>query len=240
MTYYKIVSYEDVNERDIYNNQFVNIYDDSGVYFTTLQDIHHFYFYGIYLIEILIDVNDPELQLEKVNEYKYKSNKIILGERFSLLDFNTYTKFNLDITKNTYAIDYASKYGFIDFLFWWVDSGINIPYTSRAMNWASEYGRIDVLNFWLILCVRYVSSLIKKTKVNFGFELKYDNETMDYASANGHINVLNWWIKSGLPLKYSKYAYDVAACNSDMKMIEWWENSGLKIKKFCDIDYFND
>lgn len=244
MSYFKVVSYEDVNEGDVYNKESCSVYNSNGIYFTTLDNIHRCYFHGIYLIEIFVPLNSSGLIMEKIDDYRYRTDKVVLGERYSLLDPETYNRFSLDITKNTYAIDYASKYGFVDFLNWWFQTGIDIPYTSRAMNWASEYGRIDVLNFWLNAYTRYATLMLKRIQLkitfNFEFELKYGNEAMDNASANGHIDVLNWWIRSRLPLKYSKYAYDAVAFSGNITMVEWWENSGLKIKKFCDIDDYFD
>jgi ankyrin repeat protein len=181
-----------------------------GFYFTTIKYIKNYYSYGVNLRKISLPISDDDFQIVKdPSGNKWRANKIILEEKYSLFDFEVYKLFGLDITKNDYIVDAASKYGRIDFLTKWKSSAIKLVYSNKAMDDASENGHIDVLNWWM----------------SSGFEIKYSMSAMDYASQNGHINVLDWWIASGLEIKYSHNAMDLASYNGKIDILNWWIKS---------------
>ncbi|AGC02311.1 putative ankyrin repeat protein [Acanthamoeba polyphaga moumouvirus] len=149
----------------------------------------------------------------------YKSNfilvdKIIIREKYSLFDFETYQILGLDITTNKHLINICSKYNKIDFLEKWITSKYKLSYTCDTMDIASRKGNIDILNWWN----------------NSGLEIKYSDHAIDQASLKGRIDVLNWWLDSGLPLKYSTDSIDQLIKKKHLQVLDWWINSGLELK----------
>jgi len=194
-----------------------------GLYITTLQYIVNFYEYGVNLRKVILPVNDPEFKIVKDPQgNKWRVNKLILGEKYSLYDPKTYELFGLDISDNNYIIRWALAYENISFLNWWIDSKQNLIFNGNTINMmfcaASKNGKVKSLQ-WL-----------KKSSI----KVTYDQDSIDLASASGHANVLDWWLKSGLELKYSSYAMNTASENGHIYILEWWKNSGLK------LDYTHD
>jgi len=226
---------------------------EGGLYFTTLEYLDQFYDFGVWLREVRIPENakmvkDPE-------GCKWRADKIILGERYSLYDVETIKKFNLKI--NEYYIDQASEKGclkilewslktlnksmpyscsainnastegHVKVLDWWVNSGLEFKYTKYAIDWASQGGHVDVLEWWL------------KAKNDYGLELKYSDMAIYCASLNCHSKVLDWWLKasneSGLDLKYSSASLDCASRDGSIKILDWWKSSGLELKYSFDV-----
>jgi hypothetical protein len=186
-----------------------------GFYFTTIDQVHNFYHYGVHLriVEIPDDaqvVKDPDER----NGIKWRSDKIILGGKYPLCDVETIKKFDLKITKE--YIRNLVKYGKVDVLMFLLEKHNSLisGFTSEALNYASENGHINVLEWW----------------IKSGLPLKYDESALDWASENGHVNVLEWWLKSGLPLKYNEYALNNASAKGHVNVLEWWFKSGLPLK----------
>jgi hypothetical protein len=212
-----------------------------GLYFTDLENVHNFYYYGVWLriIEIPTDaqvVEDPDTTHGK----KWRTDKMILHERYYLYDPETIKKFDLKITepyvskyvdlfstknqKNTElqlsfknvsrALHLASANGLVKVLEWLKKSGLPLKYTEDALNLASQYGHVEVLDWWL----------------NSKLPLKYDENALHLASGNGHVNVLDWWLNSKLPLKYTENALNIASENGHVKVLMWWFDSDLPLK----------
>src|ERR1700728_200992 len=99
-----------------------------GLYYTDLEHVTEFFSYGIYLREVFLPESDPDFICVKDGSNKWRANKIILGERYSLFDLDTYNKFGLDPGQNRTIVDKASEVGNIDFLDWWARSGSTLPY----------------------------------------------------------------------------------------------------------------
>jgi hypothetical protein len=140
------------------------------------------------------------------------TNKIILGEKYSLFNAKIIKKFNLIIIPD--YISYLCYHGRIDTLESLIKKNLPLKYDEDALFWASAKGHTHVLEWW------FKSNL----------PLKYNEWTLYIASVNLHINVLNWWKNSGLPLKYFndvvfniQYLYE----HGHVEIIEWWKNSGL-------------
>ena len=224
--YYKVTNkhenhhgFQYIDGLNILKGKFENDPDNScgsgGFYFTTLEYIPKFYSYGTNIRQISLPESDPDfLMVKDPSGSKWRANKIILGEKYSLLDPSTYKKLNLDITEYKYLIDYASENGRLDTLEWWKKSDIKLIYSHLAIDLASGNGHSNILDWW------------KKS----GLELKYKNSAIKRASANGHSIILDWWKNSGLELKYTNDAIDNASMNGHIDVLEWWKNSGLEIK----------
>jgi hypothetical protein len=186
-----------------------------GFYFTTKEHIHKFFDFGINLRIITLPKDEADFKMIRDPEGdKWRANKIIFGEKYSLLDYKTYELFGLDITKNDNIINYASVYGYVNILEWWRKSGLILLYSSDAIDMACANNHVNVLEWW------------QKS----GLELNYSSYAIDVASRNGHIDVIEWWHKSGLELNYSENAIILASINGHIDILNWWTKSGLKIK----------
>lgn len=258
--YFKITNEKENHDNYQYHDG-LNILNDNlststthavdGFYFTTLEHIHKFYQHGINLRIIKLPTENPDFKMVTDKyEDKYRSNMIIFGEKYSLYDIDTYTKFNLDITKNKYIIDLASYYGHVhilDQLMNLMNSGLKIEYSHHAIDSASEKGHVPILDWWINsgLEIKYSNHAINLASSNGHInildwwkiqsdlkllELKYSVWAMDWASENNNIEVLNWWVQSGLRLKYSNCAMDWASANGDINVLNWWKTSGLALK----------
>jgi len=99
----RLNEFEKTNQNSIYN----------GFEITTSEYIHYFYYHGIYLREIELPFDDPNLKISKPKHDTWIANKIILKERHLLSDPNTYVKFNIKID-----INWAAEHGHINILEW--------------------------------------------------------------------------------------------------------------------------
>jgi len=223
-----------------------------GLYFTTLEHLDQFYEYGVWLRAIIIP--DDALIVKDPDGNKWRADKIILGEKYSLFDVETIQKFNLKITER--YIDLASSHGQVKILDWCRDSkDVEFKYSSYAIDGASKNGHVEVLEWWLkahnesglklkygLMSLGWASgnNLVHildwwlKASQESGLELLYSNEVMNLSSLNGHVEILDWWLKAhnehGLELTYSSNAMNWASHNSHVKILDWWKNSGLKLK----------
>jgi hypothetical protein len=217
--YFKITNKIENHNEFIYKdglNVLEEIFDDldsesmcHGFYFTTIDYIPKYYYLGINLREILLP-NDSDFKMIKLlDEGKYRANKIILGEKYSLYDPKIYKKFNLNMEYNIHLVNHASEHGDIDFLNLWKNEAWNLKYSIDAINLASQNGHTFILEWWK----------------NSGFKLKYTTYAIDWACEMGHKTVLEWWLTSGLEIKYSHKAILLAIKNNHIDIIEWWKNN---------------
>ena len=216
-----------------------------GLYFTDLENVNNFYSYGVWLRIVKIPddaqvVEDPDDSFGK----KWRSDKLIFCEKYSLYNVNTIKKFKLQINrdllegifkygyvetlewlKNNYKISdfgYDSynfihsvcQNGHIHVLDWWLKSGLPLQYKYLVLDWISGYGHLNMLDWF----------------INSGLELEYTEDALSKASGGGHIHVLDWWLKSGLELKYNENAIYLESINGHVNVLEWWFKSGLPIK----------
>jgi hypothetical protein len=254
--YFKITNKDEVHNGFVYKDGLnilegrfnENTYDSccpGGFYFTTLKFIHKYYEYGINLRIVYLPMDDLEFKMVKdPSGDKWRANRIILGEKYSLFDPKTYELFGLNIKANIYIVNFASEYGNVQFLQWWKQSGIDLDYScSKALNDASENGHVNILEWWKHsgIMLYYNEYPIHRASYNgnyvildwwlkSGLELKYSEYAIAWASGNGHVAVLDWWLKSGLELKYNHDAMDTASKNGHIDVLNWWLNSGLELK----------
>lgn len=69
-----------------------------GFYFTTAANLHKFEHYGCNIREILLPKDNPAFKIVKDGD-KFRSNMVILGEKYSILDPDTYAVLCLDVSK---------------------------------------------------------------------------------------------------------------------------------------------
>jgi len=211
-----------------------------GLYFTTLEYLDQFYDYGVWIREIQIP-EDAEVVIDPTRN-KWRSNQIILGNKYPLFDIKIIKKFNLEINKS--YINLAFAHGHVEILEWWLKardesklkdsdqdgSRLGGDYTDvdgRAVELASQNGHVAVLDWWL-----------KTRKIHPELKLEYWTEAIDKASKNCRIEVLNWWLKAknedGLKLHYTNWAINWASISGHTEVLDWWlkakEENGLELK----------
>ena len=162
---------------------------DNIVYVTTINGIPGLYDDGIYLQEIILTntICNHQFRLSGCTEFGdiYEVSNFIIGDTYSLLDLETYKKFNLDISKNGSIIDHASEHGNVDLLNWCINSGLEFKYTSDAIDYASQNGHCNVLQWW----------------IDADIDLRYTHKAIHLAFNNNQLEILYWWNNSGLKIK---------------------------------------
>jgi hypothetical protein len=158
-----------------------------GLYYTDKDNLHNFYDYGVWIRRVKIpdyakSVEDPD----KTRGRKWRSDKIILNEKYYLYAVETIIELNLTIT--SYYIVQLCVYGHIDVLEWLNNAGLLVDnYIEKDCVYeASKNGNVNVLE-WLNNA-GLIRDFLRK-------------ENLDIASVNGHRNVLEWW-EAILRLKY--------------------------------------
>jgi len=105
-TFYKITNSKEIHRNFKYKNG-LNVLDKGfdvygscapgGLYFTTLEHLHHYYYYGIWIRKITLP--DDAQVVKDSHGNKWRADKIILGERYYLYSLDTITKFDLMMTR---------------------------------------------------------------------------------------------------------------------------------------------
>lgn len=86
----------------------------SGFYFATRNNIHHFYDMGLFISPIILPKNDTDFKMFSTS-LSHRSNKIILGEKHSLAEIETYKKFNIPFPTLTQVL-YNKYYNLIPYI----------------------------------------------------------------------------------------------------------------------------
>lgn len=128
--------------------------ESGGIFwFTTKKFIPNYLHKGIYLVEVTLPEEDKELIVVKSNDTfiaaqkidLYKANKIIIGEKYSLFDLDTYQKFGINIQDNRTLLFRALQYNRLDIFNYWLDSKFKLHFIDRIIFNASFYNHFDVL-----------------------------------------------------------------------------------------------
>jgi len=106
-TFYKITNYLE-NHHGFQYQDGLNILKErfavcgscvrGGFYFTTFENLHYFYDYGVWIREITIP--DDAMVIQDPIKGKWRSDKVILGQRYPLFNIKTINGFNLMINQN--------------------------------------------------------------------------------------------------------------------------------------------
>jgi hypothetical protein len=208
-----------------------NILNGCEIPFADIKNIHELYYNGYWIRPVIVP-RDAKI----IKDYNYwRTDKIIMGDRFPLYDLKTIKKFNLNIT-DVY-ISEVCKRGKVNILEWWKNSGLELKYDEWVLNFAFRNNHVEVLKWWK----------------NSGLELKYDHDEVLEWCKN---SVLLEWIKNfgflDLELKYnglsldeaydnglslnevSENALDFASQNGHVELLEWWKISGLEELKYTE------
>ena len=149
------------------------------------------------------------------NRVLYKNNIIFCACKYGHIQVLEWFKNSgYEFKYDEWAINNASLNGHIQVLEWFKNSSYEFKYDEWAINYASENGHVQVLEWFK----------------NSGYEFKYDENTIDCASSNGHIQVLEWFKNSGYEFKYNVMAINYASVNGHIQVLEWFKNSGYEFK----------
>ena len=171
-----------------------------------------------------INVEEHEIHDYLVSDFLYDYEYITCEdiENNKIQNFDILNKTNLNIFvvehnmimyKND-IINNACRYGHIQVLEWFKNSGYEFKYDAWAISLASMYGHIEVLEWFK----------------NSSYEFKYNEWAIISASENGHIQVLEWFKNSGYEFKYNAWAIDDASDNGHIQVLEWFKNSDYEFK----------
>ena len=146
-----------------------------------------------------------------VKKYKIQSFDI-LNKAYSYL--NIFVIKNKKVLYKNNIIYNACRYGHIQVLEWFKNSGYEFKYDKNAIINASSNGHIQVLEWFK----------------NSEYEFKYNEDAINYASLYGYVQVLEWFKNSGYEFKYNKYTFLWASECGHIQVLEWFKNSGYKFK----------
>jgi hypothetical protein len=150
------------------------------------------------------------------------SNKEEINEEHEIKSFDILhkTELNIFVIENNKVlykndiINNGCKYGHIQVLEWFKNSGYEFKYDKWAIILASENGHIHVLDWFK----------------NSDYEFKYDEDTINYASENGKVQVLEWFKNSDYEFKYNVKAINWASDKGHIQVLEWFKNSEYEFK----------
>ena len=114
---------------------------------------------------------------EKIN---VEEHEIFSFDILHKTDLNIFVIENNEILYKNDIINRASKYGHVQVLEWFKNSGYEFKYDEMAIDNASKNGNIQVLKWFK----------------NSGYEFKYNKWAINDASAYGHIKVLKIFSKN--------------------------------------------
>lgn len=234
-------------------NNFLN----SGFYFTTVDkvfDVDCFSLYNKYIIEVFLPENNPNFKFVKIHETDiYRSNMLVIGEKYELCSINTIIKFNLKPHPN--LLSNVVHFGNTDVI-------EVIEYLDTIKGNTDKF----IYNYWMFddIIGRGYYKLLNWFKKN-NYEITYTNNGIEVAAENGNLNVLNWLINNNYKvvfndswvcdhvassgntnvyewLNYNKYAIDnsqlayiYASKEGHLNVIEWLNKYGNKLKYPNDV-----
>jgi hypothetical protein len=211
--------------------------DVDDLYFTDIEHIFGFLFYGYHLRKITLPLDDPDFKCVKSpvkyenlscslgNKYqlnRWRANMIILGEKYDLADVETFkylVKLGANIkVHNNHAIAWASYSGYLEIVKYLVELGAdyccnnNFPITS-----ASSSGRLEVVKFLVEIGVNPC--------VN-------GNAPIRYASAGGHLDVVKFLVENGAdPTAEDNYAVKQALKYGCSEVVEYLLKHGATLSQ---------
>ena len=151
-----------------------------GLYFTNIDHAHKYYNYGIYVRKISLPKNDSEFKIvTDPSGDKWRANKIIFGEKYSLCDPGTCKILNLKMPSITFLIECAIKEDNVD--------SLNMLEKLYLIN------NPEIKLFYEKIC--YIAALEKSYNImtwvkNEGFII-FD-KIYEGAALGGNIDILQW------------------------------------------------
>ncbi|XWV26720.1 ankyrin repeat protein [Tupanvirus soda lake] len=164
-----------------------------GLYFTDVENIFKFLNYGIYLRKIELPLDDPDFRMVQDKDGdKWRANKIILGEKRSLTNPETFqylVSLGANIHTNyDYALRWSAEKGYLDVVKYLVDKGtdINADYDCALISSAGN-GHLDIVKFL----------------VENGANINANNDcALRWSAREGYPDIVEYLLKKGASIQY--------------------------------------
>lgn len=224
-TYFKITNinecHHDFQYRDGLNvlvEEFNDNPDDSccagGFYFTTIEHIHRFYDFGINLRVVTLPTNDPTFKM--VMDYegdKWRANQIILGEKYSLDDLETYKKFD---------IPYPTLYTI---------AKNNLLNIAKFLLETSNIRKKKNMNFSLVAATRAGNIKMVQLLIQHG---AYIHTQCDYifeiAAMNGDLEMIKFLVENGININDDDcIVFQRVVKRGQLKIVKYLVEKGVDI-----------
>jgi hypothetical protein len=218
--FFKIIS-DDMKHYDYQYHQGLNILEDEfndnehdscgkgGFYVTTNHYIHNFYSWGHYLYPITLPFGNKDFRILCVGN-KYRVNMLIINEKYSLNDLDTYLRFNIELDFSRLDKIISSKELYDKYVGCGRDNLSQYKLINNVSRTHNEYA-IQILYLWK----------------NNNYDIKYSSLAFDNALHHKNIPVLDWWINSELEIKYTGYALNMTIATADGQFKEWLQKNGF-------------
>ena len=124
-----------------------------GLYFSDVQNIFKYLDYGIYLRKIELPLNDPDFRMvQDESGDKWRANKIILGEKRSLADVETF-QYLISLGANIHvdddcALGWSAEKGHLEVVKHLEEKGADIHACNDcALIWSAANGHSEVVKY---------------------------------------------------------------------------------------------
>jgi len=185
-----------------FDNNPKNSCTKGGLYFTNKEFIQKFYFYGVHLRIVELPIDDPEFRMIKDPQGdKWRANKIILKERYSLADIGTYDKFEI----YQLGLLWASENNHLEIVKYVIEKGADIhAENDSALCRASYHDHLEIVKlliekgadihagheYALRKAFRYGHLEIVKLLIEKGADIYAENYcALIWAFENGHLKL---------------------------------------------------
>lgn len=217
-----------------------------GLYFTTKEYISNFYNYGCNLRRIELPFNDPDFKMVKDPcGDKWRANKIILKEKYSLDDPNTYKQFGIDypdtnecIRKRLFGlmehimINGGSFYGYHAEIFHnlVVFNNNNLKFLKLLVKNGAD---LHIMNEYLLRQNAENGNLeIVKYLVEQGADVRACNDyAVVWSAGNGHLNVVKYLVEKGADIRTTDdRAIKLASNHGHLNVVKYLVENGANIR----------
>lgn len=191
-----------------------------GLYFTTLKHIHKFFDYGEFLVEVFLPTEDPEFcMIMDPDGDKFRANKIILGDKYSLSSPETFVKFGIINKIPPLLIRKQLDKHNIKFIQWLEYHNYSFCYIGQKYHNCGICSMGIILDYAISNGSLKILEWFKKSK----YLGTYDSHSINFALINGHTHILDWLIEMGCILRFSQEAINTITANKNIKVLAWLE-----------------
>ncbi|AYV85411.1 MAG: putative ankyrin repeat protein [Satyrvirus sp.] len=234
---------------DIPDGEFGEKFFQDGLVVISQKCIHEFCKFGIYLRKIELPFDDWDFEMHPGwVEDTFKVNKIILKEKYSSDDPETYRKLNIKYpslghalsydlsnvvkylienknkihTNNDFALRWAAANGHLETVMYLVEKGANIhACNDEAVQKAVEYGHLDIVKY-----------LVEK-RADFHAR---NERALGLAAKKGHLEIVKYLVEIGANIHANdEHAFKVAVKKEYSAIVEYFAEKGINIEKYTEF-----